>query len=79
MPMNKWINNAQLIPEGRPYKVDSSSRIVVPAHLRDKFGIAIGDELDYYTTFVDNKWFICVTKKAEEDENEENPEIQAAD
>lgn len=72
MPMNKWIDNAQLIPEGRPYKVDSSSRIVVPAHLRDKFGITIGDELDYYTTFVDNKWFICVTKREEADKNEEN-------
>ena len=62
MPQRSWINDAQLIPENHPYKVDSSSRIVVPSHLRAKFGISVGDELDYYTTFVDGKWFICVTK-----------------
>lgn len=72
--MNGWIKDAMLIPEGRPYKVDGSSRIIVPAHLRAKFGIDLGDEMDYYTTFVDNKWFICVTKHVEEEEtkNEEN-------
>lgn len=74
MPMSDWINNAQLIPEGRPYKVDSSSRIVVPSHLKAKFGIENGDNMDYYTTFVDGKWFICVTKHVaeEEEENEKN-------
>ena len=74
MSMNGWIKDAMLIPEGRPYKVDGSSRIIVPAHLRAKFGIELGDQMDYYTTFVDDKWFICVTKHAEEEEtkNEEN-------
>lgn len=72
MPMTNWINNAQLIPEGKPYKVDSSSRIVVPAHLKVKFGINNGDNMDYYTTFVDDKWFICVTKHIGEGKNEEN-------
>ena len=72
--MNGWIKDAMLIPEGRPYKVDGSSRIIVPAHLRAKFGIELGDQMDYYTTFVDDKWFICVTKHVEEEEtkNEEN-------
>ena len=74
MLMNGWIKDAMLIPEGRPYKVDGSSRIIVPAHLRAKFGIELGDQMDYYTTFVDDKWFICVTKHVEEEEtkNEEN-------
>lgn len=75
MSMSDWINNAQLIPEGKPYKVDSSSRIVVPSHLKAKFGIETGDNMDYYTTFVDGKWFICVTKHIEEKsevKNEEN-------
>lgn len=58
-----WIKDAMLIPEGKPYKVDTSSRIIVPAHLRAKFGIELGEELDYYTTFVDGRWFICVTKQ----------------
>lgn len=70
MPTSNWIQGAQLIPEGRPYKVDGSSRIIVPAHLRAKFGIELGDQLDYYTTFIDGKWFICVTKRVEKDPKE---------
>jgi bifunctional DNA-binding transcriptional regulator/antitoxin component of YhaV-PrlF toxin-antitoxin module len=70
-PMSEWINNAQLIPEGQPYKVDSACRVVVPAHLRAKFKIGVGDHMDYYTTFVDNKWFICMTKHIEEE-----PEVE---
>ena len=70
MPTSDWIQGAQLIPEGRLYKVDSSSRIIVPAHLRAKFGINLGDQLDYYTTFIDGKWFICVTKPEEPKEPE---------
>ena len=61
-PTSGWIEGAQLIPEGRPYKVDSANRVIIPAHLRAKFGIAVSDEMDYYTTFVENKWFICMTK-----------------
>lgn len=72
MPMTGWIKDAMLIPEGRPYKVDSSSRIIVPAHLRAKFGVNLGDEMDYYTTFVDGKWFICVTKHIKQEGEEEN-------
>ena len=52
MPMSDWINNAQLIPEGRPYKVDSSSRIIVPAHLRAKFGINIA--INRINTFINS-------------------------
>ena len=73
--MNGWIKDAMLIPEGRPYKVDGSSRIIVPAHLRAKFGIELGDEMDYYTTFVDDKWFICVTKHVEEEESKNEEDI----
>lgn len=70
MPPTSWIKDALLIPEGRPYKVDSAGRIVVPSHLRDKFDIAIGDDMDYYTTFIDGKWFMCVTKKVADEKAE---------
>lgn len=72
MPQNKWIENAQMIPEGKIYKVDSASRIAIPAHLRAKFGVQNGDEMDYYTTFVDGKWFMCVTKHVPEEEGATN-------
>lgn len=83
MPQSEWINNALLIPENASYKVDSSGRIIIPAHLRSKFKIDIGDQMEYYTSFIDNSWFLCVRLdskiKAEEEaarlaeaENEEN-------
>lgn len=62
MPTTNWIKDALLIPEGKLYKVDSSSRIIIPSHLKAKFGIDLGDHMDYYTTFIDDRWFICVTK-----------------
>lgn len=68
---NTWIQNAEMIPENRPYKVDSSGRVIIPSHLRAKFDINVGDSMDYYTAFVDNKWFICVTKTIEPEEEEE--------
>ena len=76
MPQSDWIKNVQLIPENQTYKVDSSGRVIIPAHLRSKFKIEVGDMMEYYTSFVDNSWFLCVSldnKLTEEKEkNEEN-------
>ncbi len=82
MPQSDWINGAQMIPENSSYKVDSSGRIIIPAHLRNKFQIETADMMEYYTAYVDNSWFLCVrldkklTEKmrAEEEakKNEEN-------
>lgn len=68
MPQSSWIQGAELIPENRPYMVDSAGRVIIPSHLRAKFGIEIGDEMDYYTTFIDGRWFVCVTRHVEEEE-----------
>lgn len=60
MPKNEWIRGAMLIPENNTYKVDSSGRIIVPAYLRNKFRIETGDQLEYFTSFIDDSWFLCV-------------------
>ena len=51
--------------------VDSAGRVIIPSHLRAKFGIELGDEMDYYTTFIDGRWFVCVTRHVEEEKVEE--------
>lgn len=60
MPQSDWINNVQLIPENMTYKVDGSGRIIIPAHLRNKFKINLGDQIEYFTAYIDNSWFLCV-------------------
>ena len=60
MPQNEWIKGALLIPENSTYKVDGSGRIVIPAYLRTKFRIEAGDQVEYFTSFIDNSWFLCV-------------------
>lgn len=60
MPQNEWIKGALLIPENNTYKVDSSGRIVIPSYLRSKFRIETGDQLEYFTSFIDDSWFLCV-------------------
>lgn len=71
MPKSAWIHGAELVPENNPYKVDAAGRIVIPSHLRSKFGISVGDEMEYYTTFIEDKWFMCVTKRVPEVDAEE--------
>jgi len=60
MPQNEWIKGALLIPENNSYKVDGSGRIVIPSYLRSKFRIEAGDQLEYFTSFIDDSWFLCV-------------------
>ena len=60
MPQNEWIKGALLIPENNAYKVDGSGRIVIPAYLRSKFRIEAGDQIEYFTSFIDDSWFLCV-------------------
>jgi bifunctional DNA-binding transcriptional regulator/antitoxin component of YhaV-PrlF toxin-antitoxin module len=82
MPQSDWITGAQLIPENSTYKVDSSGRVIIPAHLRNKFKIEIGDQMEYFTAFVDNSWFLCVRLDAKlkaeleaQKAHEENTEV----
>lgn len=67
-----WIQNAELIPEYNTYKVDGSSRIIIPAYLKKKLNMDIGDYADYYTAYINGKWFLCVccseTKEGVDDE-----------
>lgn len=59
------IENVELIPERGSYKVDGSGRIIIPAYMRNKFQINNGDFMEYYTAYVDGKWFMCCTKQEE--------------
>ena len=56
------INDVDLIPEQSVYKVDASGRIILPSYMRKKFGIDVGDYMDYYTAYVDGCWFLCAKK-----------------
>lgn len=60
--MQDWIKEVTLVPENKQYKVDSSMRTVVPAHIAAKFGVNKLDYMDYYTAFIDGKWFLCMTR-----------------
>ena len=60
MPQNEWIKGALLIPENNTYKVDGSGRIVIPAYLRSKFRIEAGDQIEYFTSFIDDSWCLWV-------------------
>lgn len=59
----------ELIPENMTYKVDASGRIIIPSYMRAKFEIDLGDWMDYYTTKIDGKYFLCVCLHTDEDGN----------
>lgn len=56
------IQDVELVPEHGQYKVDGSGRIIIPAYMRNKFGIETGNYMDYYTAYVDGDWFLCAKK-----------------
>jgi len=66
-----WIQNVELIPEYNSYKVDGSARVIIPSHLKRKLNLDIGDHADYYTAYINGKWFLCLCKSEEEEESEE--------
>lgn len=37
-------------------------RSVIPAHIAAKFGVNKLDYMDYYTAYIDGKWFLCMTR-----------------
>lgn len=59
------IEGVELVPERGFYKVDASGRIIIPAYMRNKFEIDNGDMMEYFTAYVDGKWFLCATKNDE--------------
>jgi len=46
-------------------RVDSCGRISLPKHLRAKFNMDIGEEVEFFTYEIDGKKFICLKAKEE--------------
>lgn len=59
------IENVDLVPEHNSYKIDASGRIIIPAHMRNKFRVDSGDFMEYFTAYVDGDWFLCCRKDEE--------------
>lgn len=53
------------------YKVDPAGRVIIPAHLRKKFGIVPGNYMEYYTGKVDGRDALILIKRENEDGKEE--------
>lgn len=50
-----------MICEGESRRVDSTGRVSIPKHLRKKYGCNEGDEVEFFTTEIDGKYFICIS------------------
>lgn len=72
------IENVDLIPERTSYKIDGSGRVVIPAHLRNKFRVENGDYMEYFTAYVDGDWFLCCRKDEERTRIEKEKEAAKA-
>lgn len=61
-----------LIDEKVTRRVDSCGRISLPKHLRVKFDIDIGEEVEFYIyrRKEDGQAYICLKKREVEDEDE---------
>ena len=61
LPVRKTQNSAG-------YDLAAAEDIVIPSYLRSKFRIEAGDQLEYFTSFIDDSWFLCVRLDAKTQE-----------
>jgi AbrB family looped-hinge helix DNA binding protein len=50
-----------MISEGITRRIDSTGRVSIPKHLRNKYSCNEGDEVEIFTTEIDGKVFICIS------------------
>lgn len=58
----------KMISEGITRKIDGTGRIVLPKNLRNKYRLLEGDNVDYFTTTIDGKDYICIAASETTDE-----------
>lgn len=52
-----------MVNENVSRKIDNNGRVIIPKHLRSKFNFKEGKEVEYFTTKVDGKDYICLALK----------------
>ena len=57
-----------LVDEKVSRRVDSCGRVSLPKHLRTKFNMDVGEEIEFFTCDIDGKNYICLRAKEENDE-----------
>lgn len=51
-----------IVSENANFKVDSAGRVVIPVHLRKKYGINSGDRVECYTIEANGEIYIAFKK-----------------
>lgn len=59
-----------MVSEAISRRIDNTGRISIPKHLRKKYGCTEGVEVEFYTTEVDGRKFICITPVDDEEMEE---------
>ena len=58
--------------EGITRKIDGTGRIILPKNLRNKYRLLEGDSVDYFTTTIDGKDYICIAASEQVDKEPDN-------
>ena len=61
-----------MVYEGITRKIDGTGRIILPKHLRNKYRLIEGTEVDYYTCTIDGKDYICVAAADNKEDTKDN-------
>lgn len=57
-----------MINEKITRRVDSCGRISLPKHLRLKYNMDVGEEVEFFTCEINGREFICLSTKQDEEE-----------
>ena len=60
--------SAKVMPENTSRKIDKGGRLTIPAGMRNRFGLELGDKMDYFVIDVEGEQYIAFKPSKDEKE-----------
>lgn len=51
--------NVKVMPENTSRKIDKGGRLTIPSGMRSRFGLELGDKMDYFVIDVEGEQYIA--------------------
>ena len=64
--------NIKIMPENTSRKIDKGGRLTIPAGMRNRFGLELGDKMDYFVIDVEGEQYIAFKSSKDDEKIEES-------
>ena len=64
--------NVKVMPENTSRKIDKGGRLTIPSGMRNRFGLELGDKMDYFVIDIEGEQYIAFKPSEGDEEIEES-------